>query len=435
MAMDAIARDIAFDTLLDDIQFRSFAYFLGATNVGNGLVADSSRPGSPASIAAVGLALSIWPVGVERNWMARAAAGARTLTALRFLWRAPQGPEPDASGYKGFFYHFLDMETGRRAWKSELSTIDTALLMAGVLAAARYFDRDDEAEAEIRNLADALYRRVDWRWALDGGATVSHGWRPERGFLRYRWEGYNEALILYILGLGSPSFPLPPESYRAWLSTLRWRRVYGQELLYAGPLFVHQLSHLWIDFRGIADEFMRARRFDYFENSRAAVYLQRDYAIRNPKGFRGYHAEGWGFSAGDGPGPSRRTVAGVRQRFYGYAARGVPYGPDDGTLSPWAAVASLPFAPQIVEPLVRHYHRSGTGEGERCRFTASFNPTWAGMDDADPGWVSPALVSVNQGPVVLMIENHRSGFPWRLMREAPAIVAGLRQAGFTGGWL
>lgn len=433
--MDALARDIATDALLDDIQRRSFGYFLDVVNHRNGLVADSTRPGAPCSIATLGLALGIWPVAVERGWMSRQQAGALTLAALRLLWRAPQGPEPDASGHKGFFYHFLDMETGRRAWKSELSTIDTALLMAGVLAAGQYFGHDDEAEAEIRSLADALYRRVDWRWALNGGATFSHGWRPKRGFLRFRWEGYNEALILYILGLGSPTFPLPPESYRAWLSTLRWRRVYGREMLHAGPLFVHQLSHMWIDFRGIRDYFMRARGFDYFENSRAAAHLQRDYAIRNPKGFNAYGANCWGFSAGDGPGPEWRVIGGIERRFHGYAARGVPHGPDDGTLSPWAAIASLPFAPDIVEPLARHVHRACVEAGERCRFTASFNPTWAGADDLDGGWVSPALIGINQGPVVLMIENHRSDFTWRLMRECPAIVDGLRHAGFSGGWL
>ena len=210
------------------------------------------------------------------------------LTRLRFFRDSPQGTEPDATGYKGFYYHFLDMKTGRRSGRCELSTIDTTFLLAGMLAAATYFDRDSADEHEIRTLADALYRRVDWRWAQDGGATVTHGWTPEGGFLPYRWQGYDEALLLYVLGLGSPTYPLPEESYSAWASTYQWRRLYGHEFLYSGPLFTHQLSHIWIDFRGIQDAFMRDRGIDYFENSRRATYVQQEYAIRNPLGFEGY---------------------------------------------------------------------------------------------------------------------------------------------------
>ncbi len=205
------------------------------------------------------MALTAYPVGVARGFMTRRQARDRTLATLRFFHDSPQGPEPDATGYKGFYYHFLDMKRGRRVWKCELSTVDTALLIAGMLAASAYFQEDDEGEAEIRRLADALYRRVDWNWARNGGATVTHGWRPERGFLRYRWEGYDEALILYVLGLGSPTYRLPPESYAAWLSGYRWKTIYGREFVYAGPLFIHQFSHIWIDFRGIRDAYMRER--------------------------------------------------------------------------------------------------------------------------------------------------------------------------------
>ena len=256
----------------------------------------------------MGLALASYPVAVERSFVSRAQAVERTLATLRFFWNAPQGPMPDATGHRGFFYHFLDVTTGRRAWRCELSTIDTTILIAGALTAAAYFDRATDDEREVRRLADSLYRRVDWQWAQNGEATVSHGWKPETGFLRYRWQGYNEALILYVLGLGSPTHPLPEKSYRAWTSTYRWKKLYGHEFLYGAPLFMHQLSHLWIDFRGIQDAFMRRQAIDYFENSRRATYVNQQYAIRNPKGFRDYGQHAWGITASNGPGPTTRRV-------------------------------------------------------------------------------------------------------------------------------
>ena len=244
--------------MLEAIQRGAFGYFLHEINRANGLVRDKTRADWPASIAAVGLALTAYPIGVERGFVPRAEAAECTLTTLRFFWRSQQGPESDATGYKGFYYHFLDMQTGARAWHCELSTVDSALLLGGMLTAAAYFDGAAPAEREIRDLADRLYARVDWRWAQNGGATVTHGWRPGGGFLPYRWQGYDEALLLYVLGLGSPTHPLPPESYRAWASTYQWKAVYGIQFLYAGPLFTHQLSHVWIDFRGIQDAFMRS---------------------------------------------------------------------------------------------------------------------------------------------------------------------------------
>ena len=199
--------------MLDALQRDAFGYFLHETNPANGLVADKTQSNAPASIAAVGFALAAYPVGVERSWMTRAEAAERTLAVLRFFWKSPQGTAPDATGYKGFYYHFLDMLTGRRAGKSELSTIDTAFLLAGMLTAAVYFDQDSEDEREIRTLADARYRRANWQWARNGEATITHGWKPERGFLKHRWNGYDEALLLYALGLGSPTNSLPKESY------------------------------------------------------------------------------------------------------------------------------------------------------------------------------------------------------------------------------
>lgn len=423
------------DDLLATLQRKAFDYFLYEANPANGLVADRSRRDAPASIAAVGLALTAYPIGVERGFMSRAQASARTLATLRFFWKSKQGPEPDATGYKGFYYHFLDMQTGRRVWRCELSTIDTALLMAGILTVGASFREDCEDEKEIRTLSEALYRRVDWDWARDGGATVTHGWRSEDGFIGYRWEGYDEALILYVLGLGSPTHALSPESYTAWLASYRWKKIYGREFLYAGPLFIHQLSHIWLDFRGVQDAFMQDHGSDYFENSRQAAYVQQEYAIRNPRDFAGYHENSWGVTASDGPGHQRRLIGGVERQFYGYLARGVPFGPDDGTLSPWATAAALPFAPEIVLPALRHFHDIDLNLDNPYGFKASFNPTLA-TDGSDPaGWVAPDHLGLNQGPIVLMIENYRSDFPWRLMRACPHILRGLRKAGFKGGWL
>jgi hypothetical protein len=418
-----------------DLQEESFRFFLHETNSRNGLVRDKTRRGWPASIAAVGMALTAYPVGVERRLISRRQAVRRTLAVLRFFSRAPQGPQPDATGYRGFYYHFLDMRTGRRAWDCELSTIDTALFIAGALVAAAYFQRDDEAEAEIRRLADELYRRIDWRWALRRGATLSHGWKPGR-FLRYRWEGYDEALILYILALGAPTSPIPPESYRAWLSTYAWREVYGYEYVYAGPLFTHQLSHLWIDFRGIRDAYMREKGLDYFENSRRATFAQREHAIRNPGGFEAYDARCFALTASDGPGPTRLTVDGVKRTFYDYVARGVPDGPDDGTLAPWAVATSLPFAPEIVIPAVEYYrHHLELCAETAYGFKATFNPTFPHRRRSPYGWVSRYHYGINEGPIVVMVENDRTGLVWDLMRRCPYLVAGLRRAGFRGGWL
>ena len=288
--------------MLSLLQFTTVLYYLHETNPDNGLVRDKTDPKAPVSIAAVGMALATIPVVVERGVIIREFAAKITRKRLRFLLECPQGPEPDASGYKGFFYHFLDIETGRRVWQCELSTIDSAFLFAGAVTVATYFDRDTADEAEIRSLADALYRRADWNWACDGGPTLTHGWRPETGFIPHRWQGYDEGLLLYILGLGSPTHPLPPESYRAYCATYQWKTIYDRELLYSGPLFTHQLSHMWIDFRGIRDEFMREHGSDYFENSRQATFVQQEYAIRNPMNFVGYGEHCWGFTACDGPG-------------------------------------------------------------------------------------------------------------------------------------
>ncbi len=428
--------NLTFDAELEKLQRKSFSYFLHETNPINGLVFDKNEAGWPASIAATGLALASYPVAVERGFMSRTAAVARTLTTLRFFWNSPQGPEPDATGYRGFYYHFLDMQTGRRTWQCELSTVDSAFLLAGALTAGMYFAADTPDEHEIRTLADALYRRADWQWAQNRGSTVTHGWKPKRGFLKYRWEGYNEALLLYILGLGSPTHPLPETSYSAWCATYKWEHIYGQEYLYAGPLFVHQFSHIWVDFRGIQDAFMREKDIDYFENSRRATYVQQLYAIDNPLKFDGYGRDCWGITASEGPGPKTMMINGIKRRFFDYEGRGVPFGPDDGTLAPWAVVASLPFAPEIVLPALDYcINEAKLTESNPYGFKASHNETFAKKRGDTHGWVSPWHFGINQGPIILMIENYRSGLLWQLLRNCPYIANGLRRAGFDGGWL
>ena len=423
------------DEWLHALQKATFTYFWQTTNPQNGLIPDNTMAATPASIAGVGLALATCAVGAERGFVTRPQALERTLRTLRFLWKSVQSAEGDATGYRGFFYHFLDVRTGGRASGCELSTMDTAILLAGVLTAGAYFDRDVAAERDVRALAEQLYLRVDWRWAQNDGATVTHGWTPERGFIRYRWQGFNEGLLLYVLGLGSPTHALPEESYLAWTSTYRWKTLYGCEFLYGGPLFMHQLSHVWIDFRAIQDAYMRMKGIDYFENSRRATYVQQAYATRNPKGFTAYGEHLWGITASNGPGPATRRLDGVTRRFLGYRARAVPYGPDDGTIAPWAIVASLPFAPEIVLPTLQHcvdlYPAMLRDHGLVC----SINPTFRESRGRSGGWISRSHFALDQGPVVLMIENYRSGLLWRLMRRCPFVVNGLRRAGFSGGWL
>lgn len=418
---------------LDQLQRAAFGYFLQAVNPANGLVADTSRAGSPCSIGVVGFALSVYPVAVERGWMARADAVARCIATLRFCRESDQSGGPEATGYKGFYYHFLDMHTGARVWRSELSTIDTSFLIAGALTAGSYFTASTPEETELRELVETLYRRVDWRWSQGEAATIRQGWKPECGFLNYGWDGYNESIILYVLALGSPTHPLEGDCYEAWTATYQWENLYGYDFLYAGPLFIHQFSHAWIDFRGIQDRFMREKRCDYFENSRRATEVQREYARRNPHEFAGYDENCWGLTACDGPTHQMPGLAHERRRLFGYAARGVPYGPDDGTLGGWAALASLPFAPGIALGGARTMRQRYPEMLSAERYTSSFNPTLTG--DGHGAWVSAGHFGLDQGIVVMMIENHRTQLIWRLMRDCPYVGTGLRRAGFRGGWL
>ena len=424
--------EVLSEDALDRIQRAAFLYFVETTNPANGLIADTSRNGSPCSIAVVGFALSVFPVAVERGWIERKDAVERSLALLRFFKDSDQSGAPDATGYKGFYYHFLSMETGARVWQSELSMVDSALLIAGALTAATYFSRDDADEVELREIADALYRRVDWRWAQDERGVIRQGWKPESGFLHYVWQGYNEAIVLYVLALGSPTHSLEGDGYEAWTVTYQWENLYGYDFLYAGPLFIHQFSHAWLDLRGIRDNFMREKCCDYFENSRRAVLIQQEYAQRNPNEFAGYDEYCWGLTACDGPAEEMSIPNGGRRHIFGYAARGVPYGPDDGTLSGWAPLASLPFAPEIALRtagcMLQRYP-----EMFRERYASSFNPSLVRSDGKV--WVSRGHYGLDQGIVVMMIENYRSELIWRLTRSCSYISTGLGRAGFRGGWL
>jgi hypothetical protein len=417
--------------LITRLQRGAFSYFIDFANADNGLVADTSRPMSPCSIAVVGFALSCYPVGVEHGWISRAEAAKRTFTTLRFFMESPQSEDADATGYKGFYYHFLDMQSGRRVWECELSIIDTSLLIAGVLTAARYFDGIG-IEADIRDLADAMYRRIDWRWAQEDGETVAQGWKPGWGFLHYGWEGYNEATLLYVLGLGSPTCPLRADAFTGWTTTYQWENMLGQNLLYSGPLFTHFFSHAWIDFRGIRDAFMREKESDYFQNTVRAIAAQREYSARNPCEFVGYGRNFWGITAGDGPTGEEMETHYRDRRFFGYMSRGIPFGPDDGTISPWAMLAALPFDAEAALAGTRHLLARYPQVCNNDRFSSGFNPTLVNNGQA---WLSEGWYGLDQGLLVMMIDNAQQGLIWKLTRGCPYLRDGLRRAGFTGGWL
>jgi hypothetical protein len=434
------------DPLIRDLQERTFRYFWDTTDPETGLAPDRWPTPSFASIAAVGFALTAYPIGVNNGWITRDQARTRTLATLRFFATAPQGDgQSDASGYKGFFYHFLGVTKGRRFARAELSTIDTALLLGGVLFAQSWFDADDPQEAEIRSLADQLYAAVDWTWITPRPPFVSMGWHPESGFIPSDWNIYNEGLLLYVLALGSPSHPLPPETWTAWTARFdaQWSDKWGEPHLHFAPLFIHQYSHCWIDFRGIRDPYMAAKGIDYFENSRRAVRAQRNYAIANPGGWAGYGADVWGLTACDGPGDFQQRIGGRTREFFSYSARG-PDDRDDGTLAPTAAAASIAFEPELAGRAVATMHaRYGRGIYGRYGFLDSFNPTLTraekplkhGKIVPGIGWVDGDHLGIDQGPILLMIENLRSGLVWEVMRRNPHIRRGLQRAGFKGGWL
>jgi hypothetical protein len=409
------------DAILDSLQYGAFRYAWDEANPANGMIKDRSQPGSPASIAAVGFGLSVICTGVDHGWVSRAAARTRVRTTLETFWTKPQSSAASGTiGNQGWFYHFLDMNTALRmvSWDTELSTIDTALLLAGILDAKQYFGGGDADEVQIRALADSIYRRVNFPFMVNAsGKRLRHGWRPGSGFIPFDWVGYNEAMILYILAFGSPTKPVPlidiPTSWQGWTSGYNWSTQYGQTYVVFPPLFGHQYSHCWIDFRGIQDAFMRGKGIDYFENSRRATLAQRAYAVANPGGHVGYSDSLWGFTASDDPS--------------GYAAHGAPPPQsENGTITPTAPISSLPFAPEAVIPTIRNLYMN-------YKLPYTWGPY--GFKDAfnlDVAWFGPDVLGIDQGPIGIMIENYRTGAVWERFMNNPEIITGLQRAGFTG---
>ncbi|MGB3545091.1 glucoamylase family protein, partial [Rubrivirga sp.] len=398
------------DPYIDATARLAFDYFWTEANPANGLVKDRSTPGSASSIAAVGFGLSAITVGIDRGWITREQGVERTLATLEFFATCPQSDASSGTcGYRGFFYHFLNMQTGERAGTNELSTIDTALLLGGILHTSTYYDGAGD-EARIRDLADAIWRRVEWDWATPRGPLVSLGWKPESGFIPFDYGGYNEAMILYLLGLGSPTHALEDATWDAWTSTYRWQTHYGLSFVVFPPLFGHQYSHVWFDFRNTQDDYMRDRGITYFENSRRATLAQRAYSIDNPGNFPNYSADEWGLTASDDP--------------FGYRAHGAPPAQsDNGTITPTAAGGSYAFTPGISRDALRTFYARYRG--------GLWGPY--GLKDAynvRENWFASDYLGIDQGPIVLMIENQRTGAIWEAFITHPDVRRGMERAGF-----
>jgi hypothetical protein len=442
LARKAIARFASDAWLIEFAQRAHFEWFRRNQNPRTGLVKDRDKPKAPASVASTGFALAVYPIAASRGWITHEEALTYVSKTLRALSEAPQGPEREGnSGHWGMFYHFLDPDTATRAvapkfWDSELSTIDTALLMAGVLFAASYFDGDDTHERGIRHMAETLYQRVEWNRFVNDKGLILHAWTPERGMWEPVYRGYSEALLLYILALGSPTHPAPAASWQAFIGDAKTVTHYGQEFIRMPgmPLFCYQYPQAFIDFRGITDSVGKRVGFDYHENARRASLAQHGYAVDNPLGMRNYSALDWGLTACDGPGDKKVEIGGREVQFRWYSERGGPDGFDDGTIAPTAALSAMPFVPQRTLATLRHW-LSNRPElfdmdlGFVDAFNMTFDPT------KNSGWVDSERIGIDQGPIVIMMENHMSGLVWSVMRKNVHLQRGLKAAGFSGGWL
>jgi hypothetical protein len=397
------------EAFLEDLQKRLFQYFWDQADPQTGLVADRARTdGSPldenhknvGSIAATGFGLTALCVASERRWVDSSSAIERTRSTLRLF-------ADRAFHQRGWFYHWLDTKTGERRWNSEVSSIDTALLLGGVLTVRQCFAND----REIVRLATKIYQRVDFRWMLNGDPLLlSHGWRPETGFLRPRWDTYSEDTILYLLAIGSPSHSISP---RAWYALWKDRYRYAGHAYFTTigvPLFMHQYSHAWVDYRGRKET--RGDRIDYFENSVQATLAHRVFCIDLAHAFPGYEPDVWGITASDSA--------------KGYLAWGGP--PHDlaidGTVVPSAAGGSLMFTPELsVRALRKMKEKYGDKIYGRYGFVDAFNP--------NNGWVNPDVIGIDQGIILLSAENARTGNIWRWFMKNAEIPRAMRLVGLV----
>jgi len=394
------------EAFLEDLSKRAFQYFREQADPDTGLVLDRTRTdGSPsdenhrqvASIAATGFGLTGLCIGVERGWIPRTQARQRIITTLNFLARR-------APRERGWFYHWMNSSTGARVWRSEISSIDTALLMAGVLTTRQAFSED----SQIAPLAAKIYNDIDFQWMLNGHATLlSHGWHPESGFIRNRWDTYSEHTMLYLMAIGSSSHHIPAESWYAWKRD--WIDYDGFHYLSSGtPLFTHQYSHAWVDYRGRRE--VSGSKVDYFENSVLATRAHRQFCIDLRSEFPDYSNELWGISASD----SAR----------GYVAWGGPprHGAIDGTVVPCASGGSLMFAPEICLTALRTMReRFGTRVYGRYGFVDAFNPK--------SGWTDTDMIGIDVGITLLSAENARTGKVWSWFMKNPEILQAMKMVG------
>jgi len=406
------------NAFLDYVQQTSFDYFWYSANPLNGLIPDRSPSPSACSIASVGFGLTAIGIGADHGWITRSQAVARVETTLSTFLNGPQGASTTGViGYQGWFYHFLDMNTALRS-SSELSSIDTVLLLGGILYAKQYFNGTNADETSIRTMADAIFNRVNWTFFAQGTDQVAMGWVPGSGFSGYgNWVGYNEAMLLYILGLGTTTNPLPATAWSHWTNTYIWTPTWGQTNVLFPSMYGHQYSHCWIDFRHIADGFMNAHNCTYFENARRAALSQVAYCSTAPH--TAYSSTVWGLTACDGPGEGQ---------YAGYAFRGIPNtlisATDDGTIAPTAAGASMAFAPEYSVPTLQAFY---------TRFRLHIWTSYGFRDafNISAGWYDGDDLGIDEGPIVIMIENYRTQKVWQLFMQNVEVQQGLLRAGFV----